>query len=141
MWSIGINVCAVILLELLLEEGGHGLSATGVGLMYLTPLVFVAIGETFGHWFNDWVAAYFIKKHHGVFIPETRLYTSYIGGVLMILGLILVGQTLQHHLHWVGIIFGWGLFQTGVMLVSVATAACVLDCYPSAPGEVSPSRH
>jgi hypothetical protein len=137
MWSIGINVTSAILLELPTTQGGYGLSPNGVGAMFLTPIVAVAIGEGFGHWFNDYIANYFVNNHGGVFVPETRLYTTYIGGVLMIPGLVLVGETLQHHLHWVGIVFGWGMFQVGVMLVSVATVAYVLDCYPSASGEVS----
>ena len=55
----------------------------------------------------------------------------------MVPGLVLVGQTLAKHLHWVGIVFGWGIFQFGMMIVSVATVAYVLDCYPTASGEVS----
>ena len=39
----------------------------------------------------------------------------------MIPGLVLVGQALQKHLIWVGIMFGWGIFVVGVMIASVVS--------------------
>ena len=137
MWSVGINVTSSILLETPIEEGGYGFGPKAVGFMFFTPILAILIGEVFGHFFNDYIATRYVKKHQGIFVPEVRLRTNYIGLFLMVPGLVLVGQTLQHHFHWVGIVFGWGLFQVGVMLVSVATVAYVLDCYPTASGEVS----
>lgn len=55
----------------------------------------------------------------------------------MIPGLILLGQALEKHLNIGAIIVGWGLYTVGVMITSVATVAYILDCYPSASGEVS----
>lgn len=52
-------------------------------------------------------------------------------------GLILVGQALQHHLSWVVVAFGWGMYVAGVMIASVPVMAYALDSYPNAPGEVS----
>jgi MFS family permease len=137
MWSIGINVTSTIVLQTPISQGGYGMSPIGVGLVYLSPIVAIFIGEAFGHYFNDFVANQYIKRHDGMFEPEVRLYTTYIGTLFMIPGLVLLGQTCEYNLHWVGIIFGIGMFQFGVMLVSVATIAYVLDCYPHASGEVS----
>ncbi|RFU25948.1 hypothetical protein B7463_g10390, partial [Scytalidium lignicola] len=137
MWSIGINVSSPILLQTPTSAGGYGFSANAVGLIYFSPIVAVFAGEAFGHFFNDYLADRYTRQHHGVFVIETRLWTNYIAIILMIPGLVLVGETLQNHLHWVGIVFGWGMFQFGVMLVSVATVAYVLNCYPRASGEVS----
>lgn len=137
MWSIGINITSSILLQTPVEDGGYGFSAIASGYMYFTPFVAILIGELFGHYFNDWIATRYVKKHNGLFVPEARLWTNYIGGVFMVPGLVLVGQTLEHHLHWAGIVLGWGMFQFGVMIVSVATVAYVLDCYPTASGETS----
>ena len=55
----------------------------------------------------------------------------------MIPGFVIIGQAVQYHLSIGAVIMGWGMFQFGVMVTSVATVAYVLDCYPSAAGEVS----
>ena len=137
MWSVGINLTSSILLQTPRAKGGYGFSPTALGYIYFTPLCGIIIGELFGHWFNDFMAARYISRHHGLFVPESRLLTPYIGAALMIPGLILVGQTLHLNLHWVGLVFGWGMVQVGIMLISVAIVTYVLDCYPSASGEVS----
>jgi len=137
MWSVGINISSAILLETPRKAGGYGFGPTSLGYIYFTPLLGIVIGELFGHWFNDFLAARYIKSHHGVFVPEARLWTPYIGAALMIPGLVLVGQTLHLRLHWVRLVFGWGMVQVGIMLISVAIVTYVLDCYPSASGEVS----
>ncbi len=55
----------------------------------------------------------------------------------MIPGLIVVGQTLEKHLSYAGIIMGWGMYVFGVLLASVAITAYLLDSYPSASTEVA----
>jgi MFS family permease len=137
MWSVGINVYTSILLETPRSEGGYGFGPKSTGYLYFTPVVAIILGELFGHNFNDWLAARYAKRHGGHFVPEARLWTNYLGVILMILGLILTGQTLQHRLHWVGLVFGWGMAQFGILIISVATVTYVLDCYSNASGEVS----
>lgn len=137
MWTVGINITSPILLQTPVKAGGYGFGPTSLGYIYFIPIVGIIIGGLFGHWFNDYMAARYIKRHHGVFVPEARLWTPYIGAALMIPGLVLVGQTLHSHLHWVGLIFGWGMAQVGIMLISVAIVTFALNCYPNAPVEVS----
>ncbi|KAI9830059.1 MAG: hypothetical protein M1819_005889 [Sarea resinae] len=137
MWSIGINQTSSLLLETPVAVGGYGMGPKGIGYIYFTPIVAVILGEAFGHYFNDYVVRFYSSRHRGTFVPEVRLWTTYGGVIFMIPGLVLVGETLQKHLPWVGIVFGWGMFQFGAMLVSVAMVAYVLDCYPTASGEVS----
>ncbi len=137
MWSVGINLTTAILLETPRTAGGYGFDATSLGYIYFTPLAGIIIGELFGHWFNDFMATRYTVRHHGIFVPEARLWTPYLGIALMIPGLVLFGQTVSLRLHWIGIVFGWGMVQVGIMLISVAIVTYVLDCYPSASGEVS----
>lgn len=94
-------------------------------------------GEVFGHYFNDFVARRYVRKHNGVFEPEARLYTIYISSVFMIVGLVLLGQALFHRLSAAAVVMGWGLHSFGIMTASVAVTAYVLDSYPTAPAEVS----
>jgi MFS family permease len=137
MWAVGINITSSILLETPREAGGYGFGARGVGFVYFTPVVAVTLGEIFGHFFNDYLANRYIKRHNGLFRPEARLPANYIAAVLMIPGLIIVGQALGHLLSWGAIVMGWGMYVFGVMVASVATTAYALDCYPTASGEVS----
>jgi hypothetical protein len=110
MWAVGINVTSSILLGTPREAGGYGFTARGVGFVYFTPVVAICLGELFGHFFNDFLANRYIKKHNGVFKPEARLPANYIAAVLMIPGLIIVGQALKHLLHWSAIVMGWGIY-------------------------------
>jgi hypothetical protein len=137
MWSVGINITSTILLETPVAVGGYGFGPKSIGFLYFTPLVAVGLGESFGHFFNDAIAKRYVVKHNGVFKPEARLVTSYIAAAFMIPGLIIVGQTLEKHLHYAGIVMGWGMYVFGVMLATVAITAYALDSYGSASSEVS----
>ena len=137
MWAVGINITSTILLETPSEAGGYDFGPKAVGYLYFTPLVAVALGEAFGHFFNDWIANRYVRKHEGVFKPEARLITNYLAAAFMIPGLIIVGQTLEKHLSYAGIIMGWGMYVFGVMLATVAITAYALDSYGSASSEVS----
>ena len=137
MWFLGIALSSSILLGTPKAFGGYGLGPKGVGYVFFTPIVGLLIGEALGHWFNDYTVKLYGKKHRGFFIPEIRLWTTYLGAALMVPGLVIIGQALQHHLPVVAIVFGWGMNTVGALLTSVATLAYVLDCYPTASGEVS----
>lgn len=106
MWAVGINITSSIIFETPAAEGGYGYGALAVGFLYFTPVVSVLLGEFFGHFFNDWVANRYIKKHGGIFRPEARLWTNYVGAFFMIPGLIIVGQALEKHLSVGAIIMG-----------------------------------
>lgn len=137
MWAVGINITSTILLETPIAAGGYGFSSKSVGFLYFTPLVAVTLGEAFGHYFNDFIANRYVRKHEGIFKPEARLVTNYVAAAFMIPGLIIVGQTLEKHLSYAGIVVGWGMYVFGVMLATVAITAYALDSYGSASSEVS----
>lgn len=156
MWAVGINLTSAILFATPVEAGGYGYSLKGIGFLYFTPIVGVAVGKGFGHFFNDWIAYRYARKHGGVFRPEARLWVNYIGAPFMITGSVLIGQALENRLN-VGAIIngesitssviycckllkiesGWGIFVFGVMIASVGITTYVLDSYPTGSGEVS----
>ncbi|KPM42937.1 hypothetical protein AK830_g3620 [Neonectria ditissima] len=136
-WAIGINITTAILFGTPREFGGYGYSYNAVGFLYFSPIVGILLGEIFGHFFNDAIARRYAKKHHGVFEPEARLNMIYISSVFMIIGLVVLGQALLHHVSVGAVIMGWGLHSFGIMTASVAVTAYVLDSYPTAPAEVS----
>lgn len=137
MWFLSVAISSSILLQTPTAFGGYGLTAIGVGCMFITPIVGLLIGEATGHWLNDYIVHLYGQRHSGLYVPEVRLYTTYIGAPLIISGLVLIGQTLHRHLPVVAMIFGWGMNTVGILLLSVAVLAYALDCYPSASGEVS----
>jgi MFS family permease len=137
MWAVGINVTSSILLETPREQGGYGFSPLNMGYIYFTPIVSVILGELFGHFGNDWVAAQYVKRNHGIMKPEARLPISYIALFLMIPGLVLLGQALKQLLHYSAIIMGWGMYMAGAMVTTVTTTAYLLDSYPNGAGEVA----
>lgn len=55
----------------------------------------------------------------------------------MVIGIVLVGYGLQRIWHYMVIAVTLGLFVFGIMIVTTAINAYVLDSYPEAPGEVS----
>lgn len=135
-WAIGINISASILFASPPEMGGYGYTAQQLGFLYFTPLVAIFLGELFGHFFNDFTARRFVRKHSGVFEPEVRIWTIYIAIFFMAPGLILIGYALQLHLPVAAVIFGWGMHTFGLMCMSVANIAYGLDTYPTMPAEV-----
>ncbi|KIW47290.1 hypothetical protein, variant [Exophiala oligosperma] len=137
MWFIGITTSSSILLSTPESLGGYGLSTLSLGYCFFTPIVAVCLGELIGHFFNDAMANHYTKTHRGRFMPEVRLRSTYIGAILMVPGLVVIGQALAHHLTIGAIIMGWGMYTTGIMITSVATVAWALSCHPSASGEVS----
>ena len=134
--AIGINQSTSILFAMLPPEG-YGYSPRSLGFLYFTPIVGALIGETFGHWFNDFIAKKYVKRHNGVFHPEARLLATYVAAVLMIPGLVAVGQALQFHRSVGVVIVGWGMYICGLMTASVALSAYLLDAFPLWPTEVS----
>ena len=137
MWMIGLFLSISVFLATPVSAGGYGLSSVSVGFVFFSPIVGVLLGEFFGHFFNDAVAKAYSKRHGGHFVPEARLWTTYIGMAVMVPGLVIVGEAFQHRLSVAALIFGWGMDVFGVLVTSVATVAFALDSYPSAPGEVS----
>ncbi|KIX94865.1 uncharacterized protein Z520_09555 [Fonsecaea multimorphosa CBS 102226] len=137
MWAIGINQSSAILFATPKAAGGYGMSLNSTGYLYFAPIIAVLVGETLGHFINDWTTTRYVRKHNGVFKPEARLPPVYLTLFLTVPGLILVGQALEKHLSWVAVAFGWAMYTAAVMMFSVPLFAYALDSYRNAPGEVS----
>jgi hypothetical protein len=55
MWAVGINQTSTILFATPTEVGGYGFGPTSLGYLF-TPVIAVLIGESFGHFFNNFIA-------------------------------------------------------------------------------------
>jgi len=55
----------------------------------------------------------------------------------MILGIVLLGFTLENHWHYMVMAVTWGLFVYGIIICTTGINAYLLDAYPEASGEVA----
>lgn len=106
-----------------------GFSNIDLALLFLAPMIGVFLAEIFGHFQNDLILTTYIKRH-GKWTDETRLAGVYIPWLITVGGLVLVGETLQKHLTWVGLAFGWGMQTFGTLGTTTAISAYLLDVLP-----------
>ncbi|KAI1273942.1 major facilitator superfamily domain-containing protein [Xylaria sp. FL0933] len=131
-WVVGINTTLSIFLQPV-----YGFGPKQIGFFYFTPIIAVIIGEIVGHWLHDVFAKHYIRTHKGRFEPEVRLRAITIALPFTILGLVLLGQSLENEWHFIFTAVTWGLYVFSTMITTVAISSYNLDCYPEASGEVS----
>ncbi|TDL19637.1 MFS general substrate transporter [Rickenella mellea] len=135
-FAIGINVTNAVFLGTP-PPIGYGLKPDAIAGAYATPIVSVIIGELIGRYANDFIMNVGIRRNHGVFEAEVRLWACYIGTPLFACGFLALGGTLQHKASLAGIFMGWGIAQVGIMVNTVAVYAYCNDCFPKHQGEIS----
>ncbi|VDC07467.1 unnamed protein product [Peniophora sp. CBMAI 1063] len=136
-FSIGINGTNVVFLGNPRSEGGFGFSQPAIAGSYATPMVAVVLGEVFGRYVNDKIQTVSIRRNHGVFEAEARLWACYIAVPLYICGSVLLGATFQNHLQTGALVMGWGITEFSIMTGTVAVYAYLNDCFPRHQGEIS----
>lgn len=78
----------------------------------------------------------FFLRRNGRIDPEVRLYISYFASVLMAVSLIILGFALQKRWHYMVVAVFFGAQVAGIMIVTTAVNAYLLDAYPEGSGEV-----
>ncbi|KAI0453768.1 major facilitator superfamily domain-containing protein [Xylaria acuta] len=131
-WVVGINTTLSIFLQPV-----YGFGPKQIGFFYFTPIVAVIIGEIVGHWLHDIFAKQYIRTHKGRFEPEARLRAVIVALPFTLLGLVLLGQSLENEWHFMVTSVSWGLYVFSTMITTVAVSSYNLDSYPEASGEVS----
>lgn len=132
-WAVGINTTLSIFVTPL-----YGFGPRQIGFFYFTPIIAVTLGEIVGHWLHDYNANAYIRSHKGHFEPEVRLRVIYFALPLVIVGLVLFGQSMENpDWHYMATAVVWGLYVFGMMITTVALNSYCLDSYPEASGEVS----
>lgn len=115
----------------------YGFGLKQIGFFYFTPIVAALLGELAGHWLHDLLAKQYIRAHKGHFEPEARLRAIFVALPFMIVGLVLVGQSLERNWHYMATSVAWGMYVFSAMVTTVAVSSYCLDSYPEASGEVS----
>lgn len=134
--TTGINTTNAILLDLSRPQG-FGFSEYAIAGAYATPIVATILGEVVGHFINDWVMNFCIKRNKGVFEAEMRLWICYLAVAIYVCAFIVLGAAFQLHKGVGALVMGWGLSQFAAMLNTVAVYAYCNDCFPTRQGEVS----
>jgi MFS family permease len=132
MWTIGISSTITQFTKPppFAHPPGYGFSNTASALIYLAPMVGTVAAEFWGHWFNDFLCNRYIKTHGGKYKPENRLWGVYPAWIIGMAGLVTFGESLQHHTHWIGFAFGWGMNCFSTLGTTVAISAYILDVLP-----------
>lgn len=132
MWTIGLvsTISQFVLPPPPPMGQGYGFSYVALAMIYFAPMIGTILAEIWGHWFNDFIAARYMAHHGGIHLPENRLNGVYIPVIIGVGGLVLFGETLEHHLSWVGLAFGWGMTCFATLGAMTAISAYVLDCFP-----------
>ena len=132
MWTIGLvnTVSQFVLPPPQAHPPGYGFKPVGFALLFFAPMIGSVLAEAFGHIQNDLIANTYIRRHAGKFIPEVRFWGVYFPWIISVAGLVLYGETLEHHLSWVGLAFGWGMQCFGTLGTTTAISAYLLDVLP-----------
>jgi MFS family permease len=126
MWTIGMVATISQFVLPPVVAGGYGFSLVALAMLYFAPIIGTMVAEAWGHWFNDFLATKHMKRYGF----ECRLTATYPAVVVGAAGLVLFGQTLEHHLSWVGLAFGWGMLCFCTLANMTAVSAYLLDCLP-----------
>jgi hypothetical protein len=100
-------------------------------------MVATVLGEITGHFIFDFVAKIYMKRHNGRLDPEARLIPLWFATPLMVLGVVLLGFSLQEGWHYMVTAVTWGMFVYGIIICTTGINSYLLDVYPEASGEVA----
>ena len=126
MWTIGMVSTISQFVMPPPIAGGYGFSYVALAMIYWAPMIGTIIAELWGHWFNDFLARRYMERYSF----ESRLTATYPAAIIGVFGLVLFGQTLDKHLSWLGLAFGWGMLCFCTLANMTVISAYVLDCFP-----------
>lgn len=78
-----------------------------------------------------------MARHNGRITPEARLIAIWLSTPFYIVGIVVMGYALGRHWHYMTLAVGWGLQNFGIIIITTAINAYVLDAYPEGSGEVA----
>lgn len=85
-------------------------------LHYIAMALGFTLSGQVGGRFVDWNYRRLKAKHGGIGVPEFKLPTLVVTGVLMPIGLLIYGWTVQYHVHWIVPDIGIFLLASGARM-------------------------
>jgi MFS family permease len=105
--------------------------------MYLAPIIGTILGQIVGHWLHDSLGSMYMARQNGRITPEARLIAIWLATPFYITGIVVMGYALGRHWHYMALVIGWGPQNFGIIIITTAINAYVLDAYPEGSGEVA----
>jgi uncharacterized membrane protein len=100
-------------------------------------MVATILGEITGHFVFDLAVKIYMKRNGGRLDPEARLIPLWFATPLMVLGIVLLGYSLENKWHYMVTAVTWGFFVYGIIICTTGINSYLLDVYPEASGEVA----
>ena len=119
----------------LLGSSPYNFSPKMIGVAYLSPFVFGAIGSVWSGQISDAIMMRLVRRNSGVREPEQRLWALLVSGVLCSAGLVLWGVGASKGVHFMGLIIGFGLVALGIVCAGSISLAYAVDCFKEISGE------
>ncbi|CUM67401.1 uncharacterized protein PRCAT00005095001 [Priceomyces carsonii] len=107
------------------------------GLCFIGALIGSLLGIFAGGTINDWCSDFMTKRNKGVKVPEMRLPTIIIGGVLAPVALVLYGVGIGEHYHWMMPTIGLSLLNFALTQATNVSLVYTIDCYRPIVGEIT----
>ncbi|PNS18452.1 hypothetical protein CAC42_6269 [Sphaceloma murrayae] len=118
--------------------GIYHFGTVGVGLAIgVSTFVGTLVGELSAGPVSDRLVYLYAKSHDGDQKPETRLFATIPGAILIPIGVIIEGVCFQFRTHWMGPIMGISIAAFGLQIVTTNIYAYVTDCYKPQSAELS----
>ncbi|ABN65612.2 major facilitator superfamily multidrug-resistance protein [Scheffersomyces stipitis CBS 6054] len=115
------------------------LSPQALGLHYIALILGSVIGEALAGSLSDWWMAKSIKRRGGKRIIADRLYVSYNGFLLVIIGLVVWGVYLDRARpdHWsISALIGAAIMAVGNNIVATVLITYSIDCNPAYASDI-----
>lgn len=111
-------------------EGAYGFSQSTAGLMYISMGVGFVAGVGFWTYALGLVYDRLTERNGGVPKPEFRLPCLFVTAIIIPIGLLWYGWSVQKKLHWIMPCVGSGLFAFGLVCVFQTLQAYLIDMNP-----------
>ncbi|RYO95108.1 hypothetical protein DL766_010232 [Monosporascus sp. MC13-8B] len=119
----------------LLGAHPYNFSPKLIGVAYLSPFTFGAIGAVWSGHISDLTMIWLVRRNSGIREPEQRLWALAISGLLCSAGLVLWGVGASKGIHFIGLIIGFGFVALGIVCAGSIALAYAVDCFKEIAGE------
>ncbi|KAF2762902.1 MFS general substrate transporter [Pseudovirgaria hyperparasitica] len=128
-FSLSWNVILGATVAQLFAPPPYNFDSSAQGLIFVSPLIGSLIGTYICGPLADRIANTATRRNGGIREPEMRLPTCAIAATLTFFGVLITSLTYTHQTHWIGPLFGIGVFSTGAQMGATLSMSYVLDCH------------
>jgi hypothetical protein len=116
----------------------YGWSQDQTGLIQIATIPAGLLATVYSGWGMDQLALRSAKRNHGVHTPEARLPIIILPSILVIIGTVCYGYTLERPAmfggHWIAPVAFFSLMVFGFISSLITTTTFAVECCPRAPG-------